>query len=535
MRQILLPLLATCALALPSLGQTPTTERVSVDSAGVQGNSHSGSPSISADGRFAAFTSGASNLVPGDTNGVHDIFVHDLQTGQTTRVSVDSTGVQGNGNSFGVSISADGRSVAFHSYAGNLVPGDTNGWDDIFVHDRLTGQTARVSVDSAGAQGNGGGANVPSISADDRFVAFSSSASNLVPGDTNGTTDVFVHDRQTGQTTRVSMDSNGVQGSGFSYSTSISADGRFVAFTSSASNLVPGDTNAADDIFVHNRQTGLTTRVSVDFTGAQGNGYSRTPSISADGRSVAFQSYASNLVAGDTNGIPDTFVHDRQTGLTTRVSVDSTGAQGNGYSSWPSISADGRFVAFFGNASNLVPGDTNNADDVFVHDRQTTQTTRVSVDSAGVQGNSYSRQPSISADGRLVAFACGADNLVPGDTNGADDIFVHDRGEPGFMLATSGTCPGPMTLTASNGTPGGTVAFVWGTSGSFTIPAGNPCAGTLLDLVPLLSPPPGYLLATADGSGTATASILVPSGACGTVRMQAVDLSSCTTSNTASL
>jgi Tol biopolymer transport system component len=363
--------MATAMSTMSSHAAGPgTTGRVSVDSAGAQENSSSYQSDISADGRYVAFMSFASNLVAGDTNGFYDIFVHDRVTGTTERVSVDSAGAQGNGQSLNPSISADGRYVAFHSDAINLVPGDTNPAGDIFVHDRVTGATERVSVDSAAAQGNGG-SYAPSISADGRYVAFNSLASNLVPGDTNGAPDVFVHDRATGKTKRVSVGSAGAQGNDWSYAPSISGDGRYVAFDSSASNLVPGDTNGSDDVFVHDRLTGTTERVSVDSAGVEGHSYSDSPSISADGRYVAFNSDAITLVLGDTNGVLDVFVHDRVTGATERVSVDSAGAQGNGGSYAPSISAHGRYVAFLSTASNLVSGDTNNNDDVFVHDRST--------------------------------------------------------------------------------------------------------------------------------------------------------------------
>jgi Tol biopolymer transport system component len=405
------------------------TTRVSVDSTGIQGNDPSGfgsPPSLSADGRFVAFTSRADNLVAGDTNGVEDIFVHDRQTGQTTRVSVDSAGTQGNGPSDFPFISADGRFVAFQSRAGNLVAGDTNFVVDIFVHDRQTGQTTRVSVDSAGTQGNLDSL-LPSISADGRFVAFESESNNLVAGDLNFVFHIFVHDRQTGQTTRVDVGLVGIQGNGGeSFSPFISADGRFVAFSSFADNLVAGDTNFVPDIFVHDRQTGQTTRVSVDSAGIEGNDFSVFPSISADGRFVAFESFSTNLVAGDTNGSPDIFVHDRQTGQTTRVSVDSAGIEGNSSSENPFISADGRFVAFHSTANNLVVGDSIGNLDSFVHDLQAGQTTRVSVDSAGIEGNGASDLPSISADGRFVGFRSFAINLVAGDSNGELDIFVHN-------------------------------------------------------------------------------------------------------------
>jgi Tol biopolymer transport system component len=376
----------------PAQASPGTTTRVSVDSAGNEGNSYSwDGPAISADGRFVAFGSVASNLVLEDTNtcvnypepgSCPDIFVHDRQTGVTTRASVDSSGNQGSRDSWSPAISADGRYVAFTSFAPNLVPGDTNTCGgfvepgtcpDVFVHDRQTGTTTRASVDSSGNQGNGASGVLPpggpTVNADGRYVAFTSWASNLAPGDTNGVGDIFVHDQQTGQTTRVSVDSLGNQGNGDSGGAAISADARYVAFASSASNLAPGDTNGVGDIFVHDRQTGQTTRVSLDSLGNQGNGVSLRSAITTDGRYVAFASSASNLAPGDTNGVVDVFVHDRHTGETSRASVDSAGQQGGGPNFTGAISADGRHVAFKSEADNLVPGDTGNYGDIFVRDR----------------------------------------------------------------------------------------------------------------------------------------------------------------------
>jgi Tol biopolymer transport system component len=269
------------------------TTRVSVDSSKNQGDDESGFPAISAEGRFIAFESDASNLVEGDTNGVADVFVRNQKTKMTLRVSIDSNGSQGNDSSHAPALSADGRFVAFESYASNLVEGDTNGTSDIFIHDRKTGETTRVSMDSQGNQSNGHSA-VPALSADGRLVAFESHASNLVEGDTNGTSDIFVHNRNTGETTRVSVSSEGEEGDYASYAPSLSADGRFVAFESYAFNLVAAiDINfGAADIFVHDRQTGETTRVSVSSEGAQGGYSSYAPAISADGRLVAFKSLA---------------------------------------------------------------------------------------------------------------------------------------------------------------------------------------------------------------------------------------------------
>ena len=299
---------------------------------------------------------------------IGDVFVHDRQTGTTERVSVDSAGTQGNAESSFPSISADGQIVAFDSFADNLVSGDTNGW-----HGRLRARSPDRDDGTRQRRlgGNGGEQRqlrLPSISADGRFVAFSSDASNLVPGDTNGRGDVFVHDRQTGTTERVSVDSAGTEGNDLSVAPSISADGQIVAFTSYASNLVSGDTNGDIDVFVHDRQTGTTERVSVRSNGSQGRNDSWYSSISANGQIVAFHSDASNLVADDTNGRLDVFVHDRTTGSTKRVSVDSSGIEGNNGSSLCSISADGQALAFMSDASNLVAGDNNGDPDIFVHE-----------------------------------------------------------------------------------------------------------------------------------------------------------------------
>lgn len=411
--------------------QAGITTRVSVDSAGRQSNDEPGGDvSISADGRYVAFSSNASNLVLGDTLG-GGVLVHDRQTGATTRVSVDSAGRPANrySLSYSPSLSADGRFVAFHSDASNLVLGDTNDHRDVFVHDRQTGATTRVSVDSAGQQGNDD-SEFASVSANGRYVAFISLASNLVPGDTNDAYDVFVHDRRSGATTRISLNSAGEQGNSHSFTcggTSLSDNGRYVAFISSASNLVLGDTNDYLDIFVHDRQTGATTRVSVNRAGGQGNAASFPCSLSAEGRYVAFSSEASNFIAGDTNEHGDVFVHDRQSGATSRVSVNSAGEQGNHRSYEPFISADGRYIAYSSYASNLVPGDTNGTWDILIHDRQTGTASRVSENNEGRQANTYSFTPVLSADGRYAAFLSGATNLVRGDTNRYDDIFVHDR------------------------------------------------------------------------------------------------------------
>ncbi len=406
-------------------GALGVTKRASVASAGTQGNRHSVAPAISADGRFVAFYSEASNLVDGDTNGARDVFVHDRQDGTTTRISVDAGGAQGNSHSFAPSISGDGRLVAFYSDASNLVPGDGNSADDVFVRDRQSGATERVSVSSGGAEANAGSLS-PALSADGRYVAFLSDASNLAAGDTNGFRDVFVRDRGTGATTRVSVDSAGVQAAVGSFSVAISGDGRFVAFHSFADNLVADDTNETADVFVHDRQTGETTRVSVFDGGAEADGDSFRPALSADGRFVAFDSDSTILVWDDLNFVADVFVHDRLTNTTRRVSIDDGGGEPTSLSQRPSISGDGRYVAFYSEAADLVAGDSNGASDIIVHDRQSGATTRVSVANAGTEGNGDSFRPALSADGRIVAFDSNATNLVDGDSNRFSDVFARD-------------------------------------------------------------------------------------------------------------
>ena len=302
----------TLALVPGVVSAQPTTTRVSVGPGDVQGNDHSYGSALSADGRWVAFESGASNLVAGDTNGTTDVFVRDQQTGTITRVSVGPGDAQGNSASFGRSISADGRWVAFQSQASNLVAADTNGVGDVFVRDRQSGITTLASVGLGGAPGTAGSRD-PAISADGRWVAFTSEASNLVAGDTNAQEDVFVRDLQTGTTTRVTVGApfGTTEANGFSVNPAISADGRWVAFESLASNLVAGDTNGMFDVFVYDRHTGTTSRASVGPGGAEGNYHSLDQTMSADGRWVTFYSQASNLVAGDTNGRSDAFIYDR--------------------------------------------------------------------------------------------------------------------------------------------------------------------------------------------------------------------------------
>jgi Tol biopolymer transport system component len=421
--------LAGVALAAPAA----TTKRSSVSTSGAQGNGSSVGPGISPDGRLVAFTSVSSNLVSGDTNGTSDVFIRDRQTHKTARVSVSSTGAQGDGASsaYPPTISSDGRYVTFTSDATNLVSGDTNGASDVFVRDLKLHKTKRVSVSSTGAQG-GGPSETPIISGDGGSVIFGSGATNLVAGDTNGQQDIFVRNLKTHKTTRVSVSSSGAQADGGNFAPSISADGHLVGFGSDATNLVSGDSNANPDIFIRDLKTHETRLVSVSSSGVRGNSGSSDPSVSADGRYVGFQSFSTNLVGGDTNGDRDVFLRDLKAHKTKRLSVSSSGAQANGPSFFvdPSVSAHGEFVVFVSGATNLVPGDTNATGDDFIRDVANHKTRRVNVSSTGGQSNSYSLDASITSDGRFVAFQSSASNLVTGDTNGQDDIFVRGPLQP---------------------------------------------------------------------------------------------------------
>jgi Tol biopolymer transport system component len=432
---VLLALLAWIAQA-PGAGAQNGVELVSRNRQGTTAEGVSAGPALSGNGRFVAFYSDAPDLVSGDRNRQRDVFVLDRKTGQIELVSRGFDGAGANGPSpadgSAPSVNRTGRWIAFSSRASNLVPDDRNGVDDVFVHDRLDALTVRIS---RGVDGDANGpSTAPSISADGRFVVFQSFASNLVEGDTNNRADVFLFDRSTGVTTRVSVGPDGVEANGASFTPAISGNGRVVAFASSATNLVAGDTNGFGDVFVHDTESGITERASVSSSGRQGNGTSFLPDLTFDGRVVAFKSDASNLVPSDSNGRTDVFVRSLEAGVTARVSVDSFGNQADGLSGAPAISADGRYVAFPSFASNLDPDDGNRAADLFIVDRTVERDNgtfgvirRVSVersDLAEPTGNVSELAPALSEDARFVAFASEAANLVPHDINSLSDVFV---------------------------------------------------------------------------------------------------------------
>jgi flagellin-like hook-associated protein FlgL len=420
--------------------------RISTDSSGAEaigGTSYS--PVFSPDGGGVAFVSNATNLVPGDTNTRPDLFFKDLQSGVVTRLSLTGAGAQLiGGGSFKANFSVDGQSVVFESFAVNVVAGDTNGVIDVFLKDLQTGAVTRVSTTSAGGQATGGPSSNPALSSDGRFVAFGSGATDLTPGDTNGFRDVFLKDLVTGAMARISTDSSGAQAiGGGSDLPKFSPDGRFVAFESDATNLVSGDTNGQTDIFLKDLQTGEVSRVSTSSSGDQSIGEGSFNAVfSPDGRYVAFESAAANLVSGDTNGEADIFLKDLLTGVLTRVSTNSSGGQANGgASSQATFSPDGRFLGFESDAVDLVAGDTNAVADAFIKNLKTGEVTRVSTDSSGVQATGGdSAAYAFSPDGTMIALTSQATNLVSGDTNGVRDVFLRP-----LESISTGTIPGRLS------------------------------------------------------------------------------------------
>jgi hypothetical protein len=421
------------------------TERIDVSTTGHQANGRTFRGPMSSSGRFVAFSSEATNLAPGDDNGVEDVFLRDRRLQRTIRVSVSSKGAEANGPSYFPLISGDGRLIFFRSLATNLVPGDDNGAEDQFVYDRLTRRTARVPLGRIGDEANRRpvGAKHPgcdewcanAVSADGNALALTAKAPGVVRRSGHGGRDVFVRFRRR----TIDVTAGREFADGASEASAISANGRYVAFRSFASNLVPEDTNGFPDVFVHDLATGVTERVNVSSFGAQANDVTFRGMLSADGRFVGFRSRASDLVPGDDNDALDVFVHDRLTHRTVRISVASDGAQAStagvpfyvryySFMSRPFLSAHGRFAAFTSRADNLVRDDTNGFPDVFVHDLKTGRTARVSVPNGGGEANSESRVTGISAGGRVVGFMSFANDLVRGDTNRLRDYFVRVRG-----------------------------------------------------------------------------------------------------------
>ena len=421
-------LLSLAVLTMPVLSHAEFNpiERISTSPGGSQGNASSFTPSISSDtsGRYVAFSSSATNFTSSDNNNATDIFLRDTLLGTTTLVSHALAGGVGSSTSNFPRISGDGAFVVFQSSANNLVSSDDNGFADIFLYDRVMNTNQLIS--NGIADDAGGSAANPAISNDGLFVVFDSSSLNLVASDTNGFTDIFLYDVTGDSITLISRASGGGNSDGSSTNPAISGDGRFIVFQSSAENLNGGD-NGLIDIFLHDTTTNTTQLITKDTGGSLSNGTSTNPVISIDGKIIAFQSTATDLAAGDQDSGTDVFVYNTVSAMIEPISQSSTGNRGNGVSQTPSLSTDGRFVAFESAATNLAGvTDSNDVTDIFVRDRIAGTTVRASVSESGIQPNNSSASPALNGNAHFLAFASDATNLIA-DSNESMDIFVIDQ------------------------------------------------------------------------------------------------------------
>jgi Tol biopolymer transport system component len=426
--------------SLCTLAALALVPAVGLAQAGITTYVASGDPTystFSADGRYVATSRFDWTAVPGDTNGAVDGFVIDTYTNAIERVSLSSSGQPSNYESRIAALSPDGSLAAFSS-RGRFVPGIAAGVQRLYLRDRATGQTTCLSVSSTGEPANADSFDA-CISADNRFAVFLSSATNLVAGSPLGMSLVYLRDLQTGQTTCVSRAPSGAFANSPCQLPVISADGGAIAYVSWATNLAPGDTLLRKDVFVFDRASGTTSYASVSSAGVLGDRDSDVPKLSADGRFVAFSSHARNLVVGDDNLSLDVFVHDRLAAQTTRVSVDSSGGEVRGYSVASGISADGRFVAFSSESTMLAPLDFNGTADAFVHDRMTGQTSLESRDSTGQQTEPATHAVGFSGDGRFVLLWSSSDSLAPGGSNVIGNLYLRQIVRGAATYGTAGT------------------------------------------------------------------------------------------------
>lgn len=393
---------------------------------GTVGSDQSYQPDVSSDGRYVAFASDATNLVGNDNNAASDIFVYDRQANTFEIVSRQSDGDASNGNSYEPAISGDGRWVVYCSFASNLVTSDDNNRPDIFLYDRQDDTVRRLSDAPNGDDGNDNSCGQSDLSTNGQYVAFISDASNLVVSDTNNVRDVFIYNRGDDTVRRITAE-NGQQGAARSDMPSISDDGRYIAFQSDASNLITGDDNNQSDIFVYDRSDNDMERVSQRQDGTDNSTGSFAPAISGDARFVVFEAGDGNLVGDDNNGKTDIFLHVRDGNAIERISLETDGGQANDNSTQASISTDGRYVTFTSAATDLDDNRVVNITNIFVRDRSTNSTISVSYTTDDVPGNRNSDTPQISGNGRYIVFASGATNLLPEDPNTRADVYLWDK------------------------------------------------------------------------------------------------------------
>lgn len=438
----------SCLIPLSLHAEFNPVERVSVDNNGQNGDGESSVPGISSsdDGRYVAFQSAATNLVSGDENMVRDIFVYDRTNDTIERVSVDDDGSEANGESRNPSISEDGRYVVFESDADNLVNGDTNGVTDVFLYDRTDDTIERISVDSNEMEADDRSSN-PFISPNGMYVVFQSAATDLTASDSNGRSDIFLRDIAGGTTVIISISSDDEEANGDSRFPTIDNSGDLVVFDSTASNLVDGDDNGASDVFLRTISAGTTEILSTDDNGEEGDDGSFRPVISADGEYVAFFSDAENFLNEDDNGLRDVFLVELDSGDISLVSVPAFGNDANGISQTPKISEDGMFVVFESLATNLVVGDDNALLDVFAYDRSDQTVVRLSVDDDGDELEALSRSGAINGNGQFVAYVSEDSEIVSGDENMLPDVFVVDTQ---CLLEPAGVVPGDQDSDGTN-------------------------------------------------------------------------------------
>ncbi|MGB0952649.1 MAG: hypothetical protein ACPG31_05455 [Planctomycetota bacterium] len=495
---------------------------VSTDSQGSYLAAGGARPSLSSDGKVLAFQSEGRAYHPGDSTWNSDIFVKDLVSGQLIRASEPILAV-GGGDSQSPVLSGDGNVVVFESDAKNLFLNDLSQGTQIVAHDLTTGVTTPISISSTGIPADANCVS-PSISRDGRFVAFASESNLLASNDLNQSWDVFLHDRQTGITELISKAQRGTA-AGNSSSPSISGDGRFIAYHSYAENIAPGDSNGHGDVLLFDRQTSHHSLVSRASSGLQANNLSTEPAISDDGRYVFFSSWAGNLVPNDHNGWQDIFRHEIATGNLIRASIDRWGTSPNQPCVSPTPNADGSKVFFVTEATDLItPSDIVGTEDVYCHTIASGENQLVTAPNhVRLATPSQRRFFAVDATGEMTVFESSPSNFDPSRAITTSEIYLRDSSGPSLRI--EGDCPGTLTLTLYGGTIGQPTALLFGPAGSFVQPNG-PCQGLTVDI----SNPTFAGFAIPGGDTLATWSTTLPSAACG-LTVQAVDLTKCSVTN----